>query len=191
MVATGDAGAIEDVSATLAGVLEDGINVGGHDVVITSPDAVRGTGSPTVSLFLYDVTERAEDSSPRPREVSLEDQQQPPLTVELSYLVTAFPSGSGNESQKAKQGHELIGEAMWAFRRSALITGSALRGSLEGQLQIARSEDHETIVDVWNTFAERSYLPSVPYSVGPVAMDAGEPTPADRVATMTLRGEDG
>lgn len=191
MTATGDAGAIGDVSATLADVLEAGIGIDQLDVVVTSPDEVTGSGSPTVGLFLYDVSESPHESTLQREEVDTGTDRLAPLVVDLHYLVTAYPSGSGNDTQKAQRAHGLLGEAMWALRGDAVVRGSALRGSLDGELRISRGEPEDVIMDVWNTFPDTSYLPSVAYTVGPVALDAGEPAPVDRVESITLRGDDG
>jgi hypothetical protein len=80
---------------------------------------------------------------------------------------------------------------MRALRDVAVVRGSALRGSLESELRISRGNDEETLMDVWSTFPETAYLPSVAYSVGPVSLGAGEPEPAGRVESITRRGDDG
>jgi hypothetical protein len=189
MTATGDAGAIEDVSATLAAVLEERIDTD-VTVVVTSPDEVTNRTSPTVGLFLYDVAENPHESTLRREEIDTETVRLSPLVVDLHYLVTAYPSGSGDESQKSERAHRFLGEAMWAFRGDAVIRGSTLQGSLDGELRISRGEREDALVDIWNTFPDTSYLPSVAYTVGPVALDAGEPESVDRVRTLTIRGVD-
>lgn len=191
MTATGDAGAIEDVSATLAAVLEERIDIDQLNVVVTTPDDVTSTGSPTVGLFLYDVTENPHESTLQRKEVDTETVRLSPLVVDLHYLVTAYPSGSGDESQKSQRAHGLLGEAMWALRGDAIIRGSTLRGSLDGELRISRSDKEDVIMDIWNTFPDTAYLPSIAYAVGPVALDASEREPVDRVESITLGGEDG
>lgn len=190
MTATGDAGAIEDVSATLEAVLEQRIDYDNLNVVVTTPDDVTGTGSPTVGLYLYNVTENPHESTLQREEVDTETARLSPLVVDLHYLVTAYPSGSGDDTAKAQRSHGLIGEAMWAFRGDAIIRGSTLQGSLDGELRISRGDNEDVIMDVWNTFPDTAYLPSVAYTVGPVALDAGESEAVDRVETLTIRGVD-
>lgn len=191
MTATGDAGAIEDVSATLEAVLDERIEMDQLNVVVTTPDDVPGTGSPTVGLYLYDVTESPHESTLGREEIDTESERLSPLVVDLHYLVTGYPSGTGDETQKAQRAHGLLGEAMWALRSGPVIRGSTLHGSLDGELRISKSEKEDVIMDIWNTFPDTAYLPSVAYAVGPVALDAGEKEPVDRVESITLRGDDG
>lgn len=186
----GDVGAIRDASETIAEVLEGGIEVQQVNVVLSSPAEVTSIGKPTVGLYLYDVTENSHESTLQREEVDPTRVRPGPLVVDLGYLVTAYPSGQGNKSQKAKRQHLLLGEAMRTLRAHAVIRGSALRGSLEDELRISRGDDEEDVVDIWNTFPETAYLPSVPYTVGPVSLGAGEPEAAGRVKSLTRREDD-
>lgn len=191
MTADGDAGAIEDTSETLAAVLEDGIETQSVSVVLSSPDDVTNVSSPTVGLFLYDVEENPHENTFQPEEVDAATVRPPSLVVDLHYLVTAYPSGADNETKKTKHAHRLLGEAMWALRETAIVRGSTLRGTLDGELRISKGKREDVVMDIWNTFPDTAYLPSVPYTVGPVALVAGEPESADRVDALTRRGEDG
>lgn len=188
----GDAGAIRDASVTIADVLEDGIDVQKVDVVLTAPDDVEGVGSPTVGLYLYDVTENPHENTLQREEVDPTHVRPGPLVVDLGYMVTAYPSGKGqgDGNQKVRTQHRLLGEAMRTLRAHAVIRGSALRGSLEDELRISPGDDQEEIVDIWNTFHNTAYLPSVQYTVGPVSLGAGEPEAAGRVESLTRRGGD-
>ena len=191
MTAGGDAGAIEDVSTTLADLLEGGIEMESLNVVVSSPDDVSNVNSPTLGLFLYDVRENPHESSLRPEEVSPDEVRPGPLVVDLRYLVTAYASGGGNETSRARRQHRLLGEAMRVLRDAAIVRGSALRGSLEGELRVSTGDGEETILDVWSTFQDRSYLPSVAYTVGPVRLGEAPVEDAGRVEALTRRGEDG
>lgn len=187
----GDAGAIEDASATLVDVLENGMEMNSVKVVLSSPDDVSVTGSPTVGLFLYEVDENPHESTLRREEVDAGTVRPGPLVVDLHYLVTAYPSGAGDGNQKTKRQHALLGDAMRTLRADAVVRGSALKGSLDGELRISRGNDDDVVMDVWNTFPDTAYLPSVAYTVGPVSLGAGEPESAARVESVTRRGEDG
>jgi hypothetical protein len=191
VTAVSDAGAIEDASTTLVEVLEDRIEMDSVDVVLSSPNAVTTSSTPTIGLFLYRVAESPHGDPMSFEEVDPETVRPGPLTVDLDYMVTAYPSGGNNQNQKVQRQHGLLGEAMRALRDAAVVRGSALRGSLESELRISRGDDEETLMDVWNTFPETAYLPSVAYSVGPVSLGAGQPEPAGRVESITRRGDDG
>lgn len=186
-----DPGAIEDASATLVDVLEDGIDIQDVKVVLSSPDEVTDAGQPTVGLFLFDVTESPHESTLQREEVDPETVRMGPLVVDLHYLLTAYPSGSGDQSQQTMQQHALLGQAMRTLRDDAVVRGSRLHGSLENELRISRGDDEKVITDIWNTFSETAYLPSVPYTVGPISLGAGEQERASRVTSITRRGSDG
>lgn len=190
MTAEGDAGAIQDVSETLITVLEDGIETFEVDVVLSSPDSVTTAGSPTLGLFLYDVEENPHENTLQPEEVDAGTVRPPPVVVDLNYMVTAYPSGTDGESEKTKRAHSLLGEAMWALRDAAIVRGTTLSGSLEGELRVSKADDEDLLMDIWNTFPDTAYLPSVPYTVGPVALAGGEPEAAGRVETLTRLGDD-
>jgi hypothetical protein len=187
----GNSTAIEDASATLIDVLEEGIDIQGVNVVVSSPDEVTGDGPPTVGLFLYDVTPNIHESPVVREEINPEQVQPGALVVDLHYLLTAYPSGGGGRSKQTMRQHSLLGQAMRTLRDEAVIRGSRLRGSLEETLRIDFGDDDETITDIWNTFTDTAYLASVTYTVGPVSLGAGEVEDADRVTSITRQGSDG
>lgn len=185
-----NANGIKDASTTLAGLLEEEIDIKGINVVLSSPVEISNVGSPTVSFFLYDVTENPHESTLRPEEVDVDTIRQGPLEVDLHYLLTAYPSGTGDTSRKTERQHVLLGEAMRVLRDDAVLRGSSLQGALEHELRVTRGDNDDAIMDVWNTFPDTPYLPSISYTVGPVSIGVGEPEDADRVETLTRRGDD-
>lgn len=187
----GSASAIGDASETLRALLES--NVGEEDltVTLTSPDTVSGSSKPTLSLFLYRVTESEHLSSVEWHERDVDTLEQKPLVLDLEYLLTAYPSGSGNATRQARRQQTLLGRAMQVLREHAVVRGSALKGSLESELRISRSGTDGEIVDMWNTFPETAYLPSVSYTVGPVSIEPTAAVPADRVQRIGFGADDG
>lgn len=185
-----DPGAIEDASNTLVGLLEDGTDTDPVDVVLSPPSEITANNTPTIGLFLYKVAENPHESALQPEEASTETVRPGPLVVDLYYLITAYPAGGNIDNQKVKRQHELLGEAMRALRDDAIVQGSELRGSLESELHISQGDDEDEIMDIWNTFPNRAYLPSVAYTVGPVSLGSSEPEPADRVTSITRRDDD-
>lgn len=183
--------AIGDASETLRVLLE--ANVGNDDLTVelTSPDTVSGSTTPTLSLFLYRVTESEHLSSVDTRDRDVETLEKGPLVLDLEYLLTAYPSGSGGATKQARRGQNLLGRAMQVFREHAVVRGSALKGSLDTELRISPSGTDGEIVDIWNTFPETAYRPSVSYTAGPVSIEPTETVPADRVERVTFGGDGG
>jgi hypothetical protein len=187
----GSATAIGDASETLRVLLESNVESDGLTVELTSPDTVAGTTTPTLSLFLYRVSESEHLSSVARREHDTETLEQEPIVIDLEYLLTAYPSGSGDGTKQARKQQNILGKAMQVLREHAVVRGSALKGSLDEELRISRSGTDGEIVDMWNTFPETAYLPSVSYTVGPVSIESTATVPADRVESITFGADDG
>ncbi len=90
---------------------------------------------PAIDLFLYDVRENLEL---RDNEVLLERrrdgtalQRRPPVRVDFSYLVTAWPSQS--VQNPAKDEHSLLGEVMRVLLRYRTLPEEMLQGVLKEQ----------------------------------------------------------
>lgn len=89
---------------------------------------------PAIDLFLYDVRENREfRSNERAPERGADGKVvilPPPVRVDCSYLITAWPSTGTNA---VKDEHRLIGEVMAALLRYPVLPGPLLQGSLAAQ----------------------------------------------------------
>jgi len=90
---------------------------------------------PAIDLFLYDVRENRDL---RDNEWRIERQSDgtavrkaPPVRVDCSYLITAWPSETSNTP--ARDEHHMLGEVMKALLRHSTIPSAVLEGSLVGQ----------------------------------------------------------
>jgi len=90
---------------------------------------------PAIDLFLYDVRENLELRS---NELSLErrgdgtaTRTRSPVRVDLSYLITAWPSES--VPNPAEDEHRLLGEVMRVLLRYRTLPEDVLQGELRGQ----------------------------------------------------------
>ena len=91
---------------------------------------------PAIDLFLYDIRENLELRS---NEVVIDrrgdgtaTRTRPSLRVDLSYLITAWPSAS--VPNPAEDEHRLLGEAMRVLLRYRTIPEEVLQGELQGQM---------------------------------------------------------
>ena len=91
---------------------------------------------PAIDLFLYDIRENLELRS---NEVVIDrrgdgtaTRTRPSLRVDLSYLITAWPSAS--VPNPAEDEHRLLGEAMRVLLRYRTIQEEVLQGELQGQM---------------------------------------------------------
>lgn len=90
---------------------------------------------PAIDLFLYDVRENRDL---RDGEWRIERQSDgtavrkaPPVRVDCSYLITAWPSDSS--TTPARDEHRMLGEVMKALLRHQTLPSAVLEGSLVGQ----------------------------------------------------------
>lgn len=90
---------------------------------------------PAIDLFLYDLRENRELRS---NEWLVERQtggtvthNRPPVRVDCSYLITAWPSASS--TTPAQDEHRLLGEVLKVLLRHPTIPAEVLQGSLRGQ----------------------------------------------------------
>lgn len=90
---------------------------------------------PAIDLFLYDVQENRDLRSNEWRVERSSDgtstKRPPPVRVDCSYLVTAWPSESA--PNPAEDEHRLLGEVMKVLLRHLTIPAEVLQGDLQGQ----------------------------------------------------------
>ena len=90
---------------------------------------------PAIDLFLYDVRENRElrnnEWIVERRSDGTAAKKRPPVRVECSYLITAWPSESA--PNPAQDEHHLLGEVMTVLLRHPTIPAGILQGGLKGQ----------------------------------------------------------
>jgi hypothetical protein len=187
--------AIAEVGHTLVELLEDRMDglLARDDVALASP-AAQGTGGNDwrLTLYLYDVSESGHLPEGDQRETDPERGMaaDAPLVLDLQYLLTAHPTDGGADgTKKTKEQHEVLGRAMQVFRDNAILRGSDLRDSLAGEDSIRVSIERESldaVMDIWNTFPDQRYEPSVAYRVTPVPLDSRRETPVRQVVERTV-----
>jgi Pvc16 N-terminal domain len=132
---------IDDLDRTLEELLKHELPEGILDRVALSfaaPDSEFPPAAvplPAINLFLYDVRENRELRSTEwiveRRDHEKATRQRPPVRVDCSYLVTAWPSDAApNPSQDE---HHILGEVMKVLLRHRVIPEVLLQGSLAHQ----------------------------------------------------------
>jgi hypothetical protein len=90
---------------------------------------------PAIDLFLYDVREnlelRSNEWSMKRQSDGTAQRQRPPVRVDCSYLVTAWPSESA--PSPAQDEHRLLGEVMIVLLRYPKLPDELLQGGLQSQ----------------------------------------------------------
>lgn len=183
----GEYTAIADVGETLVSLLRDRMSdlVSEREVALLSPAAIGANDDIRLSLYLYDVSENPHmrnDDSALPEGTSRPDE---PLRLDLRYLLTPYPSkGGSDETANTKAQHMVLGRAMQVLQDESILTGSVLEGSFGTDESLHVSilpRTREEIVDIWSTFTEEPYQPSVAYLVTPVVVESTREEPFERV----------
>lgn len=190
--------AIADTGETLVTLLRDrlGETLGTPAerevaVALATPSTTTIDSGVRVGLFLYGVSENGHLRAGETGQVDPVDGRRSRYALDLHYLLTVYPPTSENDpTRAARSQHALLGQTMDILHRNAVVRGSELRdsttggdagASLSGDRELRLSvlpESAETVLNIWNTFPDTPYHPSVAYLVGPVAIDAPEPLPS-------------
>lgn len=195
--------AIADVGETLIGVLRDemGDLVDQDEIALASPSTIGNGNEARLTLFLYRITENADLKNARREAIDPTSTGDPPhlqpspLALDLYYLLTAHPAtGGSDETERSGEQHLVLGRAMQVLHDNAIFRGSELRGSLASDPEEERSEEElritvaptdspalDDLVNLWGTFPDQSFQPSLSYLVSPVRIDSKREIPIGRV----------
>lgn len=178
--------AIADVGSTLVALLRDrtGDSIADAEIALGSP-ADEGAGDDfRLTVYLYDVRENEHLSNDRARPGSTGPPAGAALVLDLHYLLTAHPKKKQPDvkrTTKSLEQHEVLGRAMQIFADNAIVRRPDVDDDLVGEepLTIATtSTERRDVLDVWGTFPDVPYLPSITFVVSPVVIDsAGEGEP--------------
>ena len=163
----------------------------GNRAVLASPDDI-GPGD-RLTLYLYEVSENPELKNAERQEMALGQFREPPLSLDLYYLLTAHPTGGddGDAMSQAEAQHRALGRAMHILRDNSILRGSDLEGPLaeEGLDLHISMYPHSTdeIVSIWSTFQDRPFQPSVSYLVSPVTIESTRTRETQRVVEKDRR----
>lgn len=181
--------AIAGVGETLVELLQDRMEnfIDGDEIALASPNDVGQGNDWRLTLYLYRVSESSHMKNAEPRGQAPDPTvtKGSPLVLDLHYLLTAHPSkGRSDGTAKTTEQHSVLGRAMQVFRDNAIIRGSDLKGSLgaEDKLHLTiESESMDAMVNMWSTFPEQPFHPSVSYLVTPVVIDSRREEPVKRI----------
>lgn len=182
--------AIADAGEAIVELLRDRMRefIDSDDVALASPDDRGVNDDARLTVYLYRVTENDHLLNTGRQPVGHDRVKQPPLALDLYYLLTAHPSGgNSDETAKTREQHAVLGRALQVMRENPVLRGSDLRGSLtdEDELRISRvsmnGQSMDELVSLWNTFGETSFQPSVSYLVSPVLIETTDEEPVRRV----------
>ncbi len=192
--------AIGAVTATLRNLLDQAIaeEGGGMHATTLAPEKAQtfgqADGPGRINLFLYQTQMNAAwRNQDMPRQIKPNETGQPPLALDLYYLVTAYERDDGDASVIA---HRLLGRAMRMLHDHPLLGADEIRtaltdNDLADQIERVRITPQPMSVEefskLWTTF-QVGYRISAAYQVSVVLIDS---TRASRTPLPVLtRGAD-
>ena len=154
---------IRDLSETLAALLsQPGLppELSAAQVTFDRPTDPFNPAQTTINLFLFDIRESLELRNSEPDVTRLGGQVQitpPPLRVNCSYLVTAWPVGGAD---LALQEHRLLSQVIAIISQFPLIPTAFLQGSLVGQtppvpLLLSQSDWMKNPAEFWTAVGNK------------------------------------
>jgi hypothetical protein len=174
--------AIAAVTATLRNLIIAGVSDLPHQRVTTKPlDKARpnGAAADQLNIFLYQTASNAAwRNMDMPRQVRSGETGQPPLALNLHYLITAY--GENDDETKS---HQWLGKAMSVLHDHPLLGAKeikdALKGSeLESQIERVRITPQSLTVEemskLWTAF-QTQYRISAAYAVEVVLIESTLP----------------
>ncbi len=184
--------AIAAVGETLISLLRDNIeelSSSSESVVLASPGDSRERIDVILSVFLYQVLENIYLKNQEPMDIS--KFSFPPITLDLYYMITAYPSGSESQTSRTLQAHRLMGRVIQVLNENSILTGSVLRGGLDPDEKLHVTIVSPTLDDLtkmWGTFQNSSpFLPSICYLITPVTIDSSpSQTSAQKVVSKEI-----
>lgn len=175
---------IAETSETLVELLRerirhrtDAIDVDRNRIALASPNEIDDDSDVRLSLYLYSVAKNdALNTEPRRYDEEEGTASDPPLALDLQYLVTAYPAGSnGDLTAETIDQHRLLGLAVQTLNDSGILDGTEFGGTrFDRDVSITLQTDtSEEAMDIWfNAVGEKPYHLSVAYTVSPVLVDS-------------------
>jgi hypothetical protein len=176
---------IYDITNTLLNLLK--ANTGGliqqDHISAASPADTTDDTTPSLSLFLYQVTENKHLKNLSMQETNTGALRYPPLSLNLYYLLTAYASSRETE-------HQIAGRAMQILYDNAIVRGSLLQGSLSGTFEeivvVMNSIPLEDMNRLWSMFGSKPYRLSMTYQVSTALIDSSRDRSGDRLIQRSL-----
>src|SRR5437588_12825159 len=175
--------AIATVTAALRNLIQKGLDndalpVPGSKVTTQPPDEVK-TASDLVNVFLYQtMIDGAWRNMDIPRRIKPGETGQPPLALNLYYLLTAYAKDNDFTSPVS---HRLLGRAMRVLHDHPVLSSAEIKAALTDndlydQVEHVRIAPQPISLDdmskLWTTFQGAKYRISTAYQVAVVLIES-------------------
>lgn len=194
--------AIADVGSTLVSLLRDrtGDSIDDAEIALGSPGDEGAGDDFRLTVYLYDVRENEHLSNDRLRPESTGQPAGAALVLDLHYLLTAHPKKkqpNTKRTTKSLDQHEVLGRALQIIADNAIVRTPDVDEDLAADEPLTTAitaTDRRELLDLWGTFTEVPYQPSVPFVVSPVVIESEREVEPARVleaefSAYTYRGD--
>lgn len=182
--------AIADIGETLIELLRDNMQdliPRRQSIVLASPGEIEENDDVRLSLFLYQVLENIHLKN---RDMQVKDPKTlvfPPVALDLYYMLTSYPSGVQDISERTKEEHSILGRVIQVLNDNTILTGSVLKGGLAingYDLHITLSPlSLDDMTKMWTTFPGKTFRSSICCLVTPVIIDTRREITVQRVVS--------
>ena len=175
---------IAETSETLVELLRerirgrtDAIDVDRNRIALASPNEIEDDSDVRLSVYLYSMSKNdVLNTETRQYDQDSEVASDPPLALDLHYLVTAYPAGgNGDLTAGTMDQQRLMGLAVQTLNDTGIVDGTEFgRTRFDSDVSITLQTDTtEEAVDIWfNAVVEKPDFLSVAYTVSPVLVDS-------------------
>jgi hypothetical protein len=155
----------------------DAIDMDRTRIALVSPNHIEDESDVRLSLYLYSMTKNdVLNARHRDYNQAEETATDPPLALDLHYLVTAYPaSGNGDLMPETLDQHRILGLAVQTLNDNGIMDGTTFgHRQFDRDVSITLQTDtSEDAMDLWfNAVGEKPYHLSMAYTVGPVLVDS-------------------
>lgn len=182
--------AIADVGETLIELLRDNMKeliTKKESIVLASPGEIEANDDVRLSLFLYQVLENVHLKNQEMQIKNPTTLTFPPIALDLYYMLTSYPSGTQDITERTKEEHSILGRAIQVMNDNSILTGSVLKGNLGTngyELHITLSPlSLDDMTKMWTTFPGKPFRSSICCLVTPVMIDSGCEATVQRVVS--------
>lgn len=192
--------AVADASDTLVGLLRDQIATEDNEFGITpdqialaAPDDVDADSELRVTVLLRKIGKDPALNNRSRINTGNNTYQDPPLALELQYLITAYPPAElTNAAERMQAQQTLLGRVLQTMYDAAVVEADALSGSLREMASLKctiNEEKTDRIEAWWHSVASGPVQPSVVYDVGPIFIQSTSSEEVTRVQEREINVE--
>jgi hypothetical protein len=180
--------AIADVGETLVNLLWNNMQdltpsiPSINSIVLASPgeiDPGTGTNEIVLSLFLYQILENPYLKNQEMQKMDSSTLTFPPIALDLYYMLTSYPFGAQEVTERTKGEHKILGKALQILNDNSILAGSVL----EKNLAENNNELHITLIPLsldemtrmWTAFPGKPFRSSICFLVTPVFIESTRP----------------